>query len=459
MNSFRKSLLFAATTICFTGIFASCEDAVEVKEVDKTPYTLHNEVIGSLRSYDSPIDFQKVDIYKDDVAPRAQLLFSISKAADKAIEGRIVYDPSGIEDYNAANLTDFQPLPEGAFTLQDDGRILIAPGNKMEYATKVYINKESGLLQEGVAYMAPFKIKSITDGATISSDDNYTFIIENKGDIPSTDKGTGIRCVRYFGNDTNPLSMLEYTLEDGKPFFDIACLFAANINWDRERHCIFLKFNPWITRMLNDRERYLVPLQKKGIKVTLSLLTGVSVMTDDAARDMAKQLKDVVDAYGLDGLEFDDEYNKDFDHNSPGIHESSQSYRRLVFECKKLMPDKIMAVYDYGSVYAFESPIDGVHAGQYVDYAMEAMYGGANYSTGFKGMSNSQIGPYSRHGGDGKFRVSGSTVERIREEGYGIQMFFGFPNWSRYENDLQVMSNAYFDQNIVFSGKTVTKDW
>jgi hypothetical protein len=459
MNKKIKNILFVASSVLLSSTFTSCEEKLDVAKVNEDNYTLHNEIIGSLKSNTSPMMMETINLYNGDENPKAELLFHLSKAANHSVLAEISYNPDIVDDYNAENLTDFEPLPQEAFTLQNEGKILIAPGDKMEYANKVFIDKSR--LTVGTKYMAPFKIAAISDGASVSSKNNeYSFVVINHGAKPSTDKGTGIRTILYFGNDTNPLLAQEFTLKNsGKQWFDIACLFAANINWDKERHCCFLKFNPWITRMLNDRETYLKPLQDKGIKVTLSILTGVSVLSETAARDMARQLKDVVDAYELDGLEFDDEYNSGFDQNSPGIEYGGQSYKRLVFECKKLMPDKIMGVYDYGSTGAFDSPIDGVGAGQYVDYALEAMYSSANYSVGFNGMSKSQIGPYSRHGGDGKFSVSKSTCDKIRNDGYGIQMFFGFPNWSKYQDQLQVMSNAYFDYEMVFSGTYRKKDW
>jgi hypothetical protein len=123
-------------------------------------------------------------------------------------------------------------------------------------------------------------------------------------------------------NDRNPLNAGSYILEDGTYLFDYVILFAANI---RNRNCAVdggdgclesgphVHFNPNVRHILENRDKYIKPLQDKGIKVLLGLLgdhDGISfgTMNDaDRATFIADMKKDVED-YGLDGVDFDDEW-------------------------------------------------------------------------------------------------------------------------------------------------------
>ena len=75
-------------------------------------------------------------------------------------------------------------------------------------------------------------------------------------------------------NDVNPLNAGDYLLEDGiTPLFDIVELFASNINKDKNGNpTLFL--NDKLANILENGgvEKYVRPLQEKGIKVLLSVI-------------------------------------------------------------------------------------------------------------------------------------------------------------------------------------------
>ena len=74
---------------------------------------------------------------------------------------------------------------------------------------------------------------------------------------------------------------------------------------------------------------------------------------------LAKDLKAYIDIYGFDGIDFDDEYSTyatdqavepyiPSDAVAPSIEEcTSQRYADLVYESRKLMPDKTIGIYWY----------------------------------------------------------------------------------------------------------------
>jgi len=101
-----------------------------------------------------------------------------------------------------------------------------------------------------------------------------------------------------------------------KPFFDIAAIFAANINGDDPNNPQIF-FNRQVTQLLNETQQ-VKELQSKGIKVLLTLLgnhqnAGWSCIKQDqpnAAKVFADKIADVAQKYGLDGIDIDDEYSK-----------------------------------------------------------------------------------------------------------------------------------------------------
>jgi hypothetical protein len=125
-------------------------------------------------------------------------------------------------------------------------------------------------------------------------------------------------------NDHNPLNAGSYILEDGTYLFDYVTLFAANV---RVRNCAqdvgavhgctesgpHIHLNENVRYILENRTKYIKPLQDKGIKVLLGLLgdhDGATFGTlDDTQRaTFVTNLKAKIDLYELDGFDFDDEW-------------------------------------------------------------------------------------------------------------------------------------------------------
>jgi hypothetical protein len=134
-------------------------------------------------------------------------------------------------------------------------------------------------------------------------------------------------------NDRNPLNAAGYILEDGTYLFDYVILFAANI---RDRTCdgsqtdgyctesgVHLHYNDNVRHIINNSTKYIKPLQDKGIKVLLGLLgdhdgIGFASMDDAARATFIADVKKDVEAAGLDGIDFDDEWGSKEDWNNWG---------------------------------------------------------------------------------------------------------------------------------------------
>ena len=98
-------------------------------------------------------------------------------------------------------------------------------------------------------------------------------------------------------NDVNPLNLLAFTLKDsGKYLFDAIVLFSDNIILDETTGTVHALVNDNIKYILNNREKYLTPLQERGMKVILAITpyhthAGVANLKPATADAFAKELK------------------------------------------------------------------------------------------------------------------------------------------------------------------------
>lgn len=180
-------------------------------------------------------------------------------------------------------------------------------------------------------------------------------------------------------NDTNPLNTMLYRMNE-KPFFDISIIFAANINASGTEPCLYLNDN--VTEILKDNAKYVQPIREDGGKVLLSILgnhqgVGVGNLSEANQEKFAEILAWAVEEYGLDGIDFDDEWAK-YGENSNFPSVVSGSFSGLVLKLREKLDarfpgdHKLITVFDYG--YASSLSAAAVAACDYGWYA----YFGAN---------------------------------------------------------------------------------
>ena len=182
-------------------------------------------------------------------------------------------------------------------------------------------------------------------------------------------------------NDVNPLNALCWEMND-KKFIDILNLFASNIHKDSDGYpTVYL--NDKLTRVLEPDpnnptetgfQKYVEPLQAAGIKVCLTSLgdwqhIGVANMTPAMAARFADILVFCVDRYGLDGINFDDEYA---DYTSMEYNSFSHVFKalRAKLDAKFGAGNKLITVFQWGNY----NQID-VTAGGIIDYADHGNFG------------------------------------------------------------------------------------
>lgn len=149
-------------------------------------------------------------------------------------------------------------------------------------------------------------------------------------------------------NDVNILNAGEYTLSNGDPFFTHVVIFAANIRADKPSYAYN---NPNVAGILSDPDKYIRPLQAKGIKVLLSYMgdhtgLGFSNLTQQQTDLFTDAIVAQADKAGLDGFDLDDEWAEYGTKGFPSAN--STSYSNMIIDLRS-KTDKLICVLDYNT--------------------------------------------------------------------------------------------------------------
>ncbi|MBQ0854634.1 chitinase [Streptomyces sp. BH-SS-21] len=253
-------------------------------------------------------------------------------------------------------------------------------------------------------------------------------------------------------NNNSMLNVGKYTLANGgDPVFDVAVIFAANINYDTGTKTAQLYFNENVQRVLDNAATQIRPLQQKGIKVVLSVLGNhqgagfANFPSQQTASAFAKQLSDTVTRYGLDGIDFDDEY-AEYGNNGTGQPNAS-SFVQLVTALRANMPDKIISLYNIGPA-ASRLSYGGVDISSKFDYAWNPYYG--SWQVPGIGLPKSKLSPAAVEIG----RTSQSTVttlaRRTVSEGYGVFLTYNL-NGADRSADVSAFTRELYGSTAVYT--------
>jgi len=218
-----------------------------------------------------------------------------------------------------------------------------------------------------------------------------------------------------------------YTLANGANAFDVAIIFASNINWDGSK--AVLANNENVQRTLDDAATQIRPLQAKGIKVSLSVLgnhqgAGIANFpTQAAAEDFAAQVSATVSKYGLDGVDLDDEYS---DYGVNGTPQpNQQSIGWLISALRADMPGKLISFYDIGPASSALSTSSST-IGSKLDYAWNPYYG--TYSApSIPGLDKSKLSAAAVDIQNTPQATAVSLASRTVADGYGVFMTYNLP--------------------------------
>jgi len=218
-----------------------------------------------------------------------------------------------------------------------------------------------------------------------------------------------------------------YQLANGANAFDVAIIFAANINWNGSKAVLYN--NDKVQATLDAAATQIRPLQAKGIKVSLSILgnhqgAGIANFpTQAAAQDFASQVTATVTKYGLDGVDLDDEYA---DYGTNGTPQpNQQSIGWLITALRAQMPSKLLSFYDIGPAASSLSSSSST-IGSKLNYAWNPYYG--SYSApSIPGLGKSALSPAAVDIQNTAQSAAVSLASRTVADGYGVFMTYNLP--------------------------------
>ncbi|ACU71561.1 mannosyl-glycoproteinendo-beta-N-acetylglucosaminidase [Catenulispora acidiphila DSM 44928] len=234
----------------------------------------------------------------------------------------------------------------------------------------------------------------------------------------------------YVEVNTNSITSAgNYTLaSNGANVFDIAIIFAANINYDGTKATLY--FNPQVQAVLDNAATQIAPLQAKGIKVLLSILgnhqgAGFANFPDQAgAAAFATLLSNAVNTYGLDGIDFDDEYA---DYGTNGTPQpNAWSFPYLVQALRNDLPNKIISLYYIGPASTTLS-YGGINVGSLINYSWNPYYGTWGVP-GVPGMTKAQLAPAAIDVQNTSSSTTSSLAQQTVSNGYGVFNTYNLPD-------------------------------
>ncbi|MFE3658684.1 endo-beta-N-acetylglucosaminidase H [Streptomyces sp. NPDC059165] len=253
-------------------------------------------------------------------------------------------------------------------------------------------------------------------------------------------------------NSNSLLNVGKYTLADGGGnAFDIALIFAANINYDTSTKAAYLHFNENVQRILDNAATEIRPLQQQGIKVVLSVLGNhqgagfANFTSQQAASAFAKEMSDAVATYGLDGIDFDDEYAEYGKNGTAQPNDSS--FVHLVTALRANMPDKIISLYNFGPS-ASRLSYDGVDISSKFDYAWNPFYG--TWQVPGIALPKSQLSPAAVEIGRTAQSTVANLARRTVSEGYGAYLTYNLDGTDR-SADVSAFTRELYGSDAVYT--------
>lgn len=252
--------------------------------------------------------------FAKETSTNVEIKLSLAKASTEIIEIRLAVDEKYIAQYDYSHGTTSTLLPAEAYTLSVGGTKLTVNAGETEVSLPFMIDGES--LPYNTQYLLPLKAEVVSGNATFAktADARLNYAVVRKS--PRSSKQL---CVMEF-NDTNPLNVLTYKLEDGSYFFDGLVLFSGNICWsDDDQRVMFNKrrgepvANANVAALIAEADVYLKPIHDAGIKIYMGLMphhtqAGLTNISNYGCKEFAIEMAELAQDCYLDGYFLDEEY-------------------------------------------------------------------------------------------------------------------------------------------------------
>ena len=410
---------------------------IDLSQVDESRYEASSTPVAYLESKYGTTDIDSV-IFNNE--GKTAFIVKSSVAGKSAGQATLGYDAAVLELYNKEHGTSYKAMP------QDLVAIEAANGDTVNVSYKTAESLPQG------KYAIPLSLK----GSSVSKEKgDFVLLVDDISKMPDCHKESGLQVISCMEvNDANPLYNLCFTLKkSGKYFFDQVIMFSGNINYDAATGRVYNYNNENVQHLLDYKEKYLEPLQQKGMKVILGILgnhdrASIMNLTEAGAKDFALELKGVIF--------FDDEYSNP--GNYPGFepNESSYNFSRLAYYLKQYAPDKLVEVYVYSGTGSM-TEVNGKQPGEFLDYAIHDYGQMYDLAGSYPGLDKKGMILGSSEFARG-MKISSSNCQRIVEGGYGGTMIFSLAPEHTDLSCMNRIAKAFYDDEVVQTG-SYSKDW
>lgn len=461
MIDMKKTIIFCAAAL--VAVACETEDFHSSYTPNAEGYELATATTAMIRNDAGRAKWTTVEAVTKDTT--VQFHVELSKALSGSLTVNLeVGDAALVSDYNSENGTEYTAIEDSLVTI--GSAATVSSGSKVSGEIPVTVKIDESLSTDKV-YAIPLVVSS--NNAGVKEGSVHLLLIKNMNGVKmSAEKSTGIKLFSCMETGTaNPLFHLSFTLKNsGKPLFDYVIIFSSHIAYDETLGKCVIDPNTCQAAINGNYEKYIKPLHDKGIKVLLSLLgsstAGVAHLDDATAKLFAREVADYCRAYHLDGVFLDDEYTGSL--SRPGFVSGSSTHAaRLCYEIKKAMPDKAVVTYIYSRMYGFTT-VDGVEAGEFIDYALND-YGRTIGTSAYQGIKASQIGIYSTNFAPAysSYQATATKLKYLRNNGYGAYMAycldFNISTWSKQLQQLKNIATYLYDDELVDSNYRPTPEW
>ena len=380
-------------TLLCTAVFAgltACDAGTVEREGGKLPDREPLETTyGMLRSSNAAGNTVRIKMTEGAGFVTSNFYYQLSQAPDTELSLETTIDGSMLDEWNEANDEQRILLPETNYNLLDGSVVSLPAGKQRSDIKRIQFMAEN--LSPGEYYLP----LTVVDEEDREADHTINFLISVRArQLGEYQLNTNqIFAVFYINTGMyQPLLVDEYLMsklnantweyawderEDGmRTIGNIINLNTVTLDYDAGSGRALLNLGNDMRYVLDHIDKYIRPLQDKGRKVCICLEGGGSGLgfcnlTDTQIEDFVAQVKAVITAYELDGVNFGDRnagYGKE---GMPAMN--TTSYPKLIKAMREALGnDKLVTLTD------FEEPTEyfwdtaatgGIEVGQYLDYA------------------------------------------------------------------------------------------